>query len=144
VNFGIFTLTCPSCGTQASGLGSAFSAFTFDLVIDDVTDGGFGTFIGTSTGGTVYSDESSVTINWLPATLGPGTTGTSSGTFGTTIFTTVTSSRIVAPNSGSTPGQTTIQGGVTSSIAPEPATFGLIGAALLGLGVFGRRRFVRS
>lgn len=139
VNFGIFTLSCLTC---TSTLGSSFSAFTFDLVIHDVTDGAFGTFVGSSTGGSVYDNSSQITINWLPASLGPGTTGADSGSFGQTIFETVSTSRIVAPNSGSVPGQTTIQGGI--SAVPEPATFGLIGVALLGLGVFGRKKLVRS
>src|SRR5579872_7084072 len=39
VNFGNFTLVCATCSTQAIGTGSVFGGFTFDLIIDDVTDG---------------------------------------------------------------------------------------------------------
>ncbi len=73
MNFGNFTLVCETCTTQAIGTGSFFSAFTFDLVFTDVTDGATGIFVGTSTGGDVFSDVSQVTINWAPLMLGPGT-----------------------------------------------------------------------
>jgi hypothetical protein len=47
---------------------------------------------------------------------------------------------IVAPNSGSPAGDTTVQGTVNSSAIPEPATLLLLGAGLLGLGVLRRKR----
>src|ERR1017187_938036 len=59
INFGDMLLACPTCGTQASGLGTHFNAFTFDMIVTDVTDGGaMGEFVGTSTGGSVWSDVS--------------------------------------------------------------------------------------
>jgi hypothetical protein len=75
-----------------------------------------------------------VQVNWqAPLFFGPGTTNALSGNFGTTRFDMVSpTSLIVAPNSGTPPGDTTIQGQL-ETITPEPATFGLIGGALIGL-----------
>ncbi len=140
LNYGDFTLTCGGCGTQASGLGSIFAAFTFNLIVTDVTDGGVGTFIGTSTGGAVFSDLSGITISWLPTQLGTGTNNATSGTFGPTSFGITPLSIIVAPNSGNPlSGNTTVQGTINSSAVPEPATFGMLGAALIGLGLMRKR-----
>jgi hypothetical protein len=144
VNFGNFTLVCASCSTQAIGAGSHFAAFTFDLFLTDVTDSATGQFVGTSTGGSVWSDVSQVTINWSPLSLGPGTTGAISGNFGTTIFGTSVFTGIVAPNSGAVPGQSTVQGTVNSSAVPEPTTLALVGGSLLGVGLLRRRRSARN
>lgn len=147
VNFGNFTLVCSTCSTQALGVGSTFAAFTFDLVVTDITDGGAtGKFVGTSTGGTVYSNVSPIKINWAPLLLGPGMSNALSGDFGPTVFGTSIFTAIVAPNSGAVPGQSTIQGDVdsASSAVPEPATLGLVGGALLAIGLWRRKRFARS
>src|ERR1700677_4899008 len=66
VNFGNFTLACAACTTQAGGLGSTFGAFTFDLVITDVTDGATGIFVGSAAAGTAYLDSTTILLNWLP------------------------------------------------------------------------------
>jgi hypothetical protein len=142
INYGDFTLTCGACGTQASGLGSIFGAFTFNLIVTDVTDGGTGTFIGTSLGGAVFSDLSGISISWLPVALGPGVNNATSGSFGGTSFGITPLSIIVAPNSGNPlSGNTTVQGTINNrSVVPEPATFGMVGMALVGLGLFRRKR----
>ena len=131
VNYGTYTLECDTCTTQAGGTGSAFSAFTFDLVINNVTDGVSGTFVGTSPGGSVFSDSSTIKITWTPGEL----------TLGGAVFFINTTTRIVEPGSGSLQGSTTVQGDVnnTSSV-PEPATFGLLGVSLVGLALAGRKR----
>lgn len=145
VNLGEFTLACITCSTQQGGVGSFFNAFTIDLVITDVTDGGAqGKFVGTSTGGTVYSDVSQLTVNWAPLVLGPGTFNASVGNFGNTFFTTTAFTAIVAPNSGTSlpDGVTTVQGVV--STVPEPTTVGLVGLSLLGLGLLRRKSVNRG
>ena len=144
VNFGIFALSCPNCSTQAGDVGAEFDAFTFDLVLTDVTNNASGVFVGTSTGGTVFSDVSQLTVNWAPLVLGPGTTNALSGDFGTTSFSTTAFTGIVAPNSGLVPGQSTVQGFVADSAIPEPATLSMVGGLLLVLGLFRRKLAPRS
>lgn len=142
VNFGNFTLVCATCSTQSLGIGSFFNPFTFDMVLNDITDGSVGKFVGTSTGGTVYSDVSQITVNWAPLVLGPGTLNAISGNFGGTRFSTTVFTGIVAPNSGAVPGQSTVQGYVDSTAVPEPATFAVVGLTLFGIGLL--RRTPRS
>jgi hypothetical protein len=145
VNFGNFTLTCSSCSTQALGAGTYFAPFTFDLVLTDVSDGASGKFVGTSTGGLLYSDASNLTITWSPLQLGPATLNSLGGTFGLTEFSTTVFTGIVAPNSGTVPGQSTVQGYVSAASAPEPTTlFMASGALLLSLGIFSRKRHLSS
>lgn len=139
VNFGNFTLVCPACTTQALNAGSVLPAFTFDLVIADTTNGATGRFVGTSTGGSVFSDVSQITINWAPLQLGPDANNALTGSFGTAIFSTTVFTGIVAPNSGAVPGQTTVEGAVALQAAPEPSSLGLFGGALLVLGLLWRR-----
>lgn len=140
VNFGNFTLSCPTCSTQASGIGASFGAFTFDLVITDVTDGATGIFVGSAAAGTAYLDSSTITLNWLPLQLGPGASNATSGNFGPTSFQTTVQTKIVNPLSGAQIGSTTVQGFISSSAIPEPATLSLVGGALLGLGLLRRKK----
>ena len=143
INYGYFVLTCDNCTTTS---GAAFPSFTFDMVVTDVDTGAYGTFVGTSAGGTILSNSSNLTIAWAPVQLGPGTLNAALGTdFGQTFYTNEAITNIVAPNSGfpGFEGVTTVQGFVDSEI-PEPATLSLIGFGLLGLGFLHRRRTARS
>ncbi len=138
VNLGNFTLVCAACSKQAKGAGSFFDPFTFNLFVTDVTDGAAGRFQGASSSGTVFSNASQISIYWEPLQLGPGINNATSGDFGPTTVTTAVFTGIVAPNSGAVPGQSTVQGFVDS--VPEPVTFGLVGGALLCLGMLRRKR----
>jgi hypothetical protein len=142
INYGYFTLTCTDCETD----GSVFDPFTFNMVITDVGTGATGTFVGTSSGGTILANSSNMTINWAPTQIGPGTLNATVGSdFGFTRYTNEMVTNIVAPNSGIPPGLTTVQGFVdTEAAIPEPATLSLIGIGLLGLGFIHRRRTARS
>lgn len=146
INLGDFLLVCSTCTTAQT---TTFGSFVFNLVVNDTTDGAFGKFVGTSSGGTVSSNSSTVQINWTaPAGLiiGPGTSNATSGNFGNTAFNLVSPvSLIVAPNSGTPPGDTTIQAQVTSAaVSPEPATFAMIGGGLFGLGLLRKRKLNRA
>ena len=135
VDFGDFLVSCVSCGTATYG------AFTIDLVIDDTTDGAFGHFVGTSAGGTVTATSSTLSISWTPLQLGPGTSNASSGNFGLTFFEVPNLSLLVAPNSGTPPGDTSIQGIVTAvGATPEPTTLAMVGGLFIGLAALARKR----
>jgi hypothetical protein len=147
VDLGNFTLVCSTCSTTTS---STFGAFTIDLIVTECANAAcsstiaVGKYVGTSAGGKVYSDSSSIVIDWTPLQLGPGTNNATSGNFGSTTFTIADGGivDIVAPNSGSTPGETTVQALVGST--PEPATLTLIGGSLLGLGLLRRKAARRN
>lgn len=139
INLGKFVLTCPSCGPATSGASAVFASFTFDLFLSLDTptiDVGIGEFIGTSTGGTAWSDSSNISITWSPLMIGPGTTGATSGTFGSNIFTITSPTLVVSPNTNL--GTTTVQGAVTQT--PEPATMAMVGGLFIGLAGMARRK----
>ena len=48
------------------GIGAFFDPFMFDLIITDLTDGASGRFAGLSDGGTIYSEVSPLTLEWVP------------------------------------------------------------------------------
>ncbi len=143
LNLGDFLLTCIGCSTTPT---TTYNAFVFDLLITDTTDGATGLFIGTSAGGTVSSNSTTITISWSTNTpgslqLGPGTVNAITGNFGTTIFDKLTTTTVLAaPNSGTPSGDTTVQGQLASSATPEPKTFVLLGGGLLAMSLMGKKK----
>jgi len=139
IDLGDFLLVCATCTTNQDTI---FGAFTFDLIITDTTDGATVEFIGSSTGGMVSINSSTIQVDWTAPPglqVGPGTRYALSGNFGLTDFDIVSPvTLIVAPNSGDPHGDTRVQGQINS--APEPTTFVLTGGALLGLGMIRRRK----
>ena len=133
IDYGGFTISCPDCGSIDGGTGATFSPFYFDLVVDD--DGAIGTFVGESTTTqTIYSDSSTMMIDWQPLQLGPGTSDATTGNFGSEVFTITSPTDILAPDSGST----IVSGQVTDPApAPEPPTtlLGLVGGVMIFLGL---------
>lgn len=151
VSLGAFILECPDCSTRDLGIGATFAPFVFHLVVTSVSDSAIGRFVGTSAGGTVFSNASPISIRWAPLQLGPDALHALAGNFGPTVFTTTGFTGIVAPNTGWVPGRTTVQAFIDStSVAadvadiPEPATWGLVLGTLLGLGLLRRQNRVRS
>jgi len=136
VDLGDFELLCTSC---SSG-GTAVASFTFDIFITDTTDTATGIFVGTSSAGNVTPTSSNINISWTPLQLGPGTSHANSGNFGTTYFQVPTFTAIVAPNSGSPAGDTSVQGVLGDSSIPEPATMAMVGGLLIGLAALARKR----
>ncbi|MBY0503768.1 MAG: PEP-CTERM sorting domain-containing protein [Bryobacteraceae bacterium] len=145
LNYGTFKLLCPSCSTQALGQGAQFDPFLFHLIISDTTHSATGLFSGVSSGGRIFSDVSPITVVWIPLELGPAANNALSGSFGSTVFQITSQTRIVAPNSGQSPGQTTVQGEIFAATdfpidaVPEPGTLLAVGLGLVGLGVTRRR-----
>lgn len=147
LDLGHFDLVCTTCSATSS---STFGSFTIDIILTECANPtcsstmAIGQYVGTSTGGSVYSDSSAIVIDFSPLQLGTGTNNATSGNFGSTEFIIANDGvvDIVAPNSGSTPGETTVQAQANSDVTPEPATLSLIGCGLLGLG-FLRRRTTR-
>jgi hypothetical protein len=80
-----------------------------------------------------------VAVIMTPLQLGPAKNNATSGNFGSVTFT-IANGRIVdivAPNSGRTSGETTVQ--AFFGAAPEPAMLTLMGGTLLGLGLLPRK-----
>lgn len=142
VNYGDFLLACPGCTLNSGTPSFTVPGFTFDLEITDVTDSATGYFDATSAGGLVSGNSSALQTTWVPLQIGPGTLSNPPGTgsFGLIYFTIPASIGIPAPNSGTPPGDVTIQGTINNAAVPEPATMALVGGLFVGLAALARKR----
>jgi flagellin len=116
----------------------AFTGTSLTILLTDLATGGTvtetGTFSGTfSVAAGQSAPSSSGQISWAPN--GPQTASGGS----TVVFTTDVTDAI-GLNLGLTNANSTVNGTINSSAVPEPATFGMLGAALVGLGFFARKR----
>ncbi len=114
------------------------STVTLTLELKDQATGDFVTEVGTFSGsvsntGTNLTGSTGL-ITWSPQGI------QAAGGLSTTTFTTDNSDPI--GNQVSPAASTTVNGTVATvgGAVPEPATFGLMGAALVGLGFFARKR----
>jgi hypothetical protein len=142
INYGFFQLSCPGCTTAAGGVGAWFDPFEFNLEVR-VDGTNYGSFHMQSDGGWIYLNQSTISVSWMPMQLGPGAAGLDQGSFGPYYFVQPTLAGIVAPNSGTLPGVSTIQGrvGLDATAVPEPLNSGWLeaGSAALLLLIAGQR-----
>ncbi len=144
-SYGDFLATC--AGTECtSSTPTAFvfptNLIVFNLTISETAPDSSGGFVAVSgsgvLGGNLSENSSSASINWNTAISILTVTGTDNVT-----YTPLAQQFLVPPSSGG--GDTALQMQITDAnavqnSAPEPATFGMLGIALLGLGAFARRR----
>jgi hypothetical protein len=115
--------------TTGSGLGTFNDSFTLTIT-QTVPSNGIGT-ASTNISGTISSNSSTILLTFVPSDV---VIGTGAGMV----------SYLFSPDSyglnnpSVSGGVTTIETYITST--PEPASFGLLGGALLGLGMIARRR----
>lgn len=120
-------------------MGAFFDPFAFDLELR-VEGSNIGTFTMSSGGGWVYLNQSTIALSWVPGQLGPGMSNVDQGSFGPYYFLAPTLTGIVAPNSGTLPGLSTIQGTIGVTAVPEPLNGGWIEAgSILLLLIAGQR-----
>ena len=108
-------------------------AFTFVLHINEtspfVQSGNSTAAYSSSSGGTISLNSSNVNLTFAPTTL----------TLGQTRYTVFNPTPLVSPSTGN--GFSTIQGFGVSSV-PEPSTMFLLGAGLIGVGFYARKKFL--
>ncbi len=114
-----------------SGPNQAVPAFQLNLVVNNITDGVSGMFLVTSAGGSVGQGQDTIVVSFSPIPL----------VLGTASFTANSPLNFTASNTLA--GQTSFQGGVNLSNAPEPGTMFLLGAGLIGIGISARKKFAK-
>ena len=123
INLGQITVADP---TDVTGTFGGTDKFTL-TIWQTAPTGGSGSSSSSITG-TVTGTSNNIVVTFSPTVL----------TIGGDTYTVPASELLIAPNSNTnTSGVTTLQGTVTS---PEPATLGMLGASLIGLGIAVRRR----
>jgi len=115
----------------AGGSGT-FSNDNFTLTVWQTSPSSGSQNTSTTISGSVSGNSNNIVVTFAP----------SSFSIGQITYTLQNSTYfLVAPNTNSnTPGVTSLQANV---VAPEPASLGLIGASLMGLGMAFRRRFAK-
>jgi len=112
----------------AGGSGT-FSGDTFALTIWQTSPSTGNSTTSTTISGSVSGNSNNILVSFSPASF----------SIGSITYTLQNSTYfLVAPNTNS--GVTSLQANV---VAPEPASLGLIGASLMGLGMAFRRRFAK-
>jgi hypothetical protein len=95
----------------------------------------------TNAAGTDFGGGGLTLKSWEPQQLGPARNNATSGDFRPTVVTSTLFTGIVVRTSGAVPGRSTVLGFIDS--VPELPTFGLIGGALIGIGMLRRKRSPR-
>jgi hypothetical protein len=146
-SFGSLYLDVSGLPVSGTDIYSLAGVVLTEELFDNAT-GLFVTDVGTLTGSvTVNSLEQASSSGLITWSMGSATQFVASPS--AVFFTTDASDPVGTKLDGDSgiPGlanpATTVNGTVNASAVPEPATFGLVGAALLGLGSFGRKKLSR-
>jgi PEP-CTERM motif len=142
ISLGNIVLTGTSTGTSLNGT-------TLTLKILETAPGSVnGTIVAGLITGTISTNQSSASIVWSPNNTTTAFAGNLPGvilTVGNVVDTyqvTQTTLGLQAPGVGT--GTTSIQGAVSDTSAPEPATLVMMGAGLGAFGLLRRRRAARA